>query len=247
MSRLLHGWGWLLLAIGCTSTGVGNPGTATVSLSLTSDSEVEPEADDAEQLPASNLRHAILVFGSISFLACEDSAQDVTIKEPLTVDLAKSRTLPKTMSVEAPEGGFCGIDATLAPAETPATLAGQSVFFSGLRSDGTLFMLYANMAGTLHMRPLGDEDWASEPEHGWLFAMRPRRWLTPSELDGEPVNEIDRVIAIDASQHPRLYAAIRARLGARSTLHLDLDDDGELDANERRGAALIGQGLDSLE
>ncbi len=247
---------WTVLAtsallLGCNSTGVGNPGTISQGLQVQGDLELEPEAGDAaEQLAAGALEHAILVFGQLRFLACDDSEDDVTLKGPIAVDLLTNRVLPESLEVPIPEAGFCGIDAPLTPAQRPAAMAGRSLFFSGTRSDGALFMLFANMEGTLHMRPRPGVEWPTDGAHAWLWVLRPRRWVLPSELqDAEPetLDDVDRVIAIDANRHSVLYELIRSRLAGRSTLHLDLDDDHRLDSEERSGDALLGQGLDQLE
>lgn len=241
-----------LLGIGCSSTGVGNPGVAAQSLMVSSDPEVEPNATDGgEQLDSSNLRHAVLVFGELRFVACDETEESKVFLGPVLVDLAQNRMEPASITLsETPASGICGIDAVLAPATTPASLSGRSLFFSGVRSDGTAFLLFANMTGTLRMRALPGVTWPIDGEHGWLWAMRPRRWLTPSELDTtetEPLDSVERVIAINVDRHPILYAAIRTRLAGRSTLHVDLNDNGQLDPDERRDQAFIGQGLDSID
>jgi hypothetical protein len=241
-----------IVLAGCSSTGVGNPGVA--SLTLTSDPTVEPAAADAtnepEQLPADALRHAIVVFGELRFLACDTSEADARVSGRFVVDLATNKSIPPIPSVPVPESGFCGIDATLAPALEPPALAGRSMFFSGVRSDGTLFLLFADMPGTLRMRPLDNTVWPLEPRHAWLWALRPRRWVQPSELEGvdsEPLDDVSRVIPIDVDRHRVLYTIIRERVAGRSTLHEDLNDNRQVDASERRGSALLGQGLDSLD
>ena len=61
------------------------------------------------------------------------------------------------------------------------------------------------------------------------------------------VSQVDRVIAINVNRHPVLYEVIRTRLAARSSLHVDVNDDGRVDAAERRSANVIGRGLDDLD
>jgi hypothetical protein len=238
-----------LLACGCTSTGVGNPGSsATATLAITSDADTEPGATDSTQLDAGQLKHAVLVFGQLTLIACDAAEDNVVLAGPYVVDLAQNRVEPAIPSVTAPDGGFCGIDAQLAPATSPASLAGNSIFFSGTRSDGALFLLFADMAGTLRLRPRNGLEWTTD--HAWLWAMRPRRWLSPAELDQSDTETLDgtgQVIVINVNRHPVLYTAIRNRLAARSTLHLDLNDNLELDSDERTGDAFIGQGLESLD
>lgn len=243
----------VLALVGCSSTGVGNPPVAegTLALTLTQDPTVEPEAtDDGEQLGANSLRRAMLVFGELRFIACDSSDSDEVLSGPFTVDLAQNRVEPPIGEVPVPQSGFCGIDGVLAPAVAPATLAGRSMFFSGLRADGTLFILFADMPGTLRMRPRSGAVWPAEDQQPWIWAMRPRRWLLPSELDAESPSVLEglgNVIAIDVGQHPILYSKIRARIARRSSLHLDLNQNGSLDSDERLGDAFIGLGLDSLD
>ncbi|HMA94616.1 MAG TPA: hypothetical protein VKP30_18120 [Polyangiaceae bacterium] len=241
-----------LFGLGCSSTGVGNPGFADQSLVVSSDPELEPNATDSgEQLDPSSLRHAVLVFGKLRFIACDPQELPVVVQGPIVVDLAQNRMEPASITIsEVPASGCCGIDAVLAPATAPASMSGRSLFFSGVRGDGTAFLLFANMAGTLHLRPLPGVTWVVDGEHSWLWAMRPRRWLTPSELDAaeaEPTDGVERIIAINVDRHPVLYNAIRARLAGRSTLHVDLNDNHQLDPDERLNQALIGRGLDSLD
>lgn len=239
----------VLCLAGCSSTGIGNPGVA--DLSLTADPDVEPDAgQDTEQLASNALRHAVLVFGELRFLPCDPSEADSVASGPFVVDLAQNVSEPKIPEVTIPPGGFCGIDATLAPATEPATMAGRSMLFSGVGSDGTLFLLFADMPGTLRMRPLPAVDWSSLDEPALLWALRPKRWVLPSELtasDAETLGRTKRVIPIDVNQHPILYTAIRARIARRSTLHLDLNGNGRLDPDERQGDALVGQGLDNID
>lgn len=243
---------WLglsLLLLGCSSTGVGNPGVA--QLSLISDPDVEPAVtDDAEQLASEDLQHAILVIQKLQFLACDSQEHDMVAAGPFVVDLAQNRCEPAIPTLTLPSGGFCGIDATLGPAAAPAALAGRSMFFSGLRNDGTLFLLYADMPGTLRMRPLSGIDWANGDDAHWIWAMRPRRWLLPSELadvEAETLGGVRRIIPIDVNRHPALYQAIRTRIAQRSTLHIDLNQNGQLDPDERLDDALIGEGLGSID
>jgi hypothetical protein len=221
---------------------------AEVQLTLTNDPSAEPGATDDAQLGANRLTHAIIVLGTIVFRSCDTSDDDVTLDGPFVVDLAQNRIEPSLPLVTVTEAGVCGIDATLAPATEPSALAGRSIFFSGTRSDDTLFLLFADMPGTLRLRPRIGLAWSTD--HDWLWALRPRRWLSPAELDASEPEETagqGRVIVINANRHPLLYGAIRARLGGRSTLHLDLNDNLELDDSERTGDAFLGLGSDNLD
>jgi hypothetical protein len=221
-------------------------------LELTSDPQVEPNATDAgERLDESSLQRAFLSLGELRFLACDSADADVVAPGPFIVDLIRNRVAPEVPEVSIPPSGICGIDAPLAPASDSSSFAGQSMFFRGLRSDGALFLLFADMPGTLRLRPLADVTWPPAREHRWLWAFRPRRWLAPTELDQSDTETLQgvRMIPIDVNRYPLLYAAIRARLAQRSTLHVDLNDNGRLDPDERFDDAFIGQGLalDSAE
>jgi hypothetical protein len=247
-------------AAGCSSTGVGNPGFQTQGLALTEDGEVEPNADDTQQLEPGTVNHAVLVFGELRFVACDSTSSDVVLDGPFVVDLLANRVEPEIPEIVWPEGGVCGLDATLAPATRPRLLEGRSMLFSGIR-EGTLFVLVADMPGTLRMRPRAGGEW-SPSEHQWLWALRPRRWVLPAELASETgdtgsavdavsdvvdTEGVDRVIAINVNRHPILYALIRTRLASRSTLHVDANDNGKVDESERAGGRFIGLGLDDIE
>ena len=265
-------WGWVLvagaaLAAGCGSTGIGNPGTgsATLSLTIVNDDDPEPGAADPEtELAADQLRHAVLVFGQLRWLPCEATDEPVVVPGQIVVDLATGRVEPELADVTVPPAGFCGLEAPLAPARAPATLVGRSVFFSGLREDGTLFLLYGSVAGTLQVRARPGVTWGTQDEEhvSLLWAQRPRRWLTPGEIedaDAVPVGDIEdldaiedtqaieRVIPIDADRHPLLLELVRARLAGRSTLHLDTNSNARLDPAERDDEAWLGSGLPELD
>lgn len=236
----------------CNSTGVGNPPHASVSLELVSDDHVEPETDGAGAvvLPEGVVTHAVLAFGEIRWLACAGTGGDVVIEGPVIVDLVTHRVEPSLPTVDVPSGGFCGIDAILAPVAESSALGGRSILFSGVRADGVAFILFADMRGTLRMRPRVDVDWDFEGAGEVLWALRPRRWVEESalnEADAETLGDAQRVVAIDVERHPALYQAIRARLAGASTLHLDLNDNGVLDPDEYDDSAWIGTGVPSLD
>ena len=55
------------------------------------------------------------------------------------------------------------------------------------------------------------------------------------------------VIAIDVDRHPRLYDAIRDRIGERSSLCADVNDNRRLDDGECDDENWLGQGLAGLD
>ena len=237
----------LLAALGCTSTGVGNPG---MTVTVVNDLTAEPQATDPTvALDASQVRHVMLAFGKLRFTPCDPSDGDITIPGPIVVDLATSKVEPNLPVIAIPPSGFCGLDAPLTTTAPSASMQGRSILFSGLRADGTLFLLYAAMSGTLHMRPEPGIVWDASNASSMIWALRPRRWLAPAELDAEPsdpLGAVSRVIVIDVNRHPVLFEAIRSRIGARSTLHNDSNGDHVLDDGERVNG-LIGEGLPSLD
>jgi hypothetical protein len=239
-----------LAAVGCDSTGVGNPGH-DLTVTVTNDLQAEPQATDpSEQLSSSEVNHAVLVFAELRWLPCDAAANIVRVPGPFVVDLATGRVDPPIPPIPTVSGGFCGIDAPLATAPAPAELAGRSLFFSGQRTDGTLFILYAAMGGTVRMRPVANAIWDAETTQHLIWALRPHRWLVPTELDTADTaifNNVQQVIVIDINRHPLLYAVVRNRIGGRATLHVDLNNNGILDADERAGAAWVGQGLASID
>jgi hypothetical protein len=242
----------MFLALGCNSTGVGNPGVSTQSLGVTSDPELEPAAASSEErLDEAQLQRAVLVLGEVRFIGCDSpDAYTVVATGPFIVDLARNQVKPVLPELTLPPDGLCGIDAVLAPARSSPEMSGRSLFFRGTRDDGTVFLLFANMEGTLRIRPRAGQSWDGASDVGLLLAMRPRRWLLPTELDESEPNSTEgerRVIAIDLDRHPILYGKVRSRLGGRSTLHLDWDGDTRLDARERQGDAWVGVGLDDLD
>jgi len=198
-------------------------------------------------LPQGAIAHAIIVLGELSFQPCDASVGTVfTVPGPFVVDLKEKTTTPELPVIEGTPSGYCGIDAPLAPASSPAALAGKSVFFDGYRADGTFFLVYANMIGTLRLRATPGTTWQGTSKPPLFFwALRPRRWLAPSELDSAEVTAYDthqRAIVIDIDRHPALYLAIRMRLAGVSTLYADANGNGVFDDADRRAVVGLGDG-----
>ncbi|HEX3854133.1 MAG TPA: hypothetical protein VHW01_24385 [Polyangiaceae bacterium] len=201
-------------------------------------------------LPLRAVKDAVVVFGELRFLPCDPSSGDVfRVPGPFIVDLKKKTTTPDIPGIADTPGGYCGIDAPLAPAMAPASLAGRSVFFDGYRADGTFFIVYANMTATLRMRAKPGATWmGQEPPPLFFWALRPRRWLMPLELnmvEPMPYDDHLRAVVIDAEHHPGLFSAIRRRLAGVSTLYADANGDGVFDDPDR--AAEVGEGLENAD
>lgn len=247
---------WLACLLGCTvlgceSTGVGNP-RSELTVSVTSDlNNAEPDAPDPTVvLDSTHLHDAVIVFGKMHWLPCDAADQPSVLPGPFVVNLITSQVEPNLPPIAVPPGGYCGFDAPLSTHASDAAMQGRSILFSGVRSDGTLFILYTGMQGTLHMRPEPGVVWTLSNAGDMLWALRPHRWLSLDELDNETSDAFGssrRVVVVDVDRHPLLYEYVRERIGARSSLHEDLNHNGKVDDDERSGAALLGVGLPSLD
>lgn len=252
---------------GTSSTGVGNP-SASFSLSIFNDeddadsvggspnaggapgeasagavNEAGAPSEPVEEVPLARgqVRRALLSFGELHFHPCNADLPDYVVTEPFVVDLIEKRTNRPLPEIPDVEGGYCGIDAKLAPAQREANLVGRSLFFSGTRADGTRFLLYADMQATLRLRAAGTGP-MSEKTPNLIWAMRPRRWLSKAEVDSADPELFDgeRTVVIDVDRHPLLFSKIRVRLAGRSALYADLNDNGVLDGDERASELMRG-------
>jgi hypothetical protein len=260
--KRLSALAWLLCA--CNSTGVGNPpAPAAMTLALVRDDELEPNpmtsagaggeggaAQPDPSLPQASIRNAIVVLGALRFLPCDAQDGVTELTGPFVVDLAQGRTEPEVPSVEVPESGFCGLDAPLSPAREPAGLLGRSLLFDGTRADGTPFLVFANVNATLRVRAPEGVSWRGgvSEDRSVFWALRPRRWLEPGELDQADATELpdgSHVIVIDIDRHPLLFRLLRMRLASRSTLYEDVNGDHVFDAEDRPG--ILGGGLEDTD
>ncbi len=226
-------------AAGATATPIGEAGSASV----------DPSAP-AEPLPLGAIQDAVIVLGKLHFMPCDKTQGTIfTVAGPFVVDLKRRTTTPEIPDIDATPGGYCGIDAPLAPAAEPAALAGRSVFFDGHRADGTFFIVYANMMATLRMRAKDGAKWegmADPPRFFW--ALHPRRWLLTAELNAADTTPYDthlRAVVIDADRHAALFFALRARIAGISKMYADANGDGVFDDPDRE--AEVGEGLDNAD
>ena len=263
--------GCLLLLGGCSSTGVGNPGIVSTSLELSIVNDTRDEAAGAagssgeagaageagasgagsdQELPQAAIQDAVIVLGELRFEPCDlDAGTEFVAHGPFIVDLKARTTSPEIPAIPGTLGGYCGIDAPLAPALRPPALVGKSVLFDGTTAEGTYFLVYANMHATLRLRATPGATWQGQEEPPVFFwALRPRRWLAASELKDAEVMQYQnhpRAVVIDADRHPGLFLAIRARLAGLSTLYADSDDNREFTNSDR--AFVVGEGLDDAD
>ncbi|HET9933689.1 MAG TPA: hypothetical protein VFQ35_23450, partial [Polyangiaceae bacterium] len=214
---------------GTSSTGVGNP-SASFSLSIVNDEEEAesggtanlggagesnagaPNDAGAPGVPADEvplargqIKNALLSIGELRFLPCVSGVPVEVVTMPFIVDLVEKRTYPALPKIRDVEGGYCGIEARLAPARRDPSLVGRSLFFSGTRADGTRFLLYADMQAKLRLRAPAGLPMAG-PTPNLVWAMRPRRWLTKAEVDSADTEMVEglRTIVIDVDRHPLL-------------------------------------------
>lgn len=229
------------------SGGAGGVGGVTAEGGATSEGGVTSEGGAGGQstaLPRASIEDALLVIGEVRFLPCELGESVVVAPGPFLVDLVRGGTSPDIPAVLVPAGGFCGLDAPLVPAQAPSRLVGRSVYFGGTRADGTPFRFYADVEATLRVRARAGIRWdaVATSTRSVFWALRPRQWLEPNELDALEAAQLDDGTgAIDIERHPVLLRAIRARLAGRSTLYDDANDDDLFDDGDR--SAPLGDGL----
>jgi hypothetical protein len=245
---------WLVLsglapfAGACESTGVGNPYRET-SFEIVATESPEPDAEDPNSgLAVDALEHAILVVAQFEFEPCDSNFDTVAVDGPFVVDLMAAKVEPKLPPVATPPGGFCALAAPLAPAKRPASLAGRSIFLSGRRADGAPFLVYVSADITLRAEARDGQAWGYDDPHPLLWAFRPQRWLEQSEADEAELEDAEgqRAVVIDADRHPLLYLAILARIGGRSDIYRDLNDNSKLDSTELDNG-WVGRGLGTTE
>ena len=228
---------------GMTDGGASAGGPALVGAG---GANTDAPSDDAV-LPRATIHNAILVIGAVRFLPCDTSDDGSVAIGPFLVDLLHGGTAPEIPAVSVPAGGFCGLDAPLAPAQAPSRLVGRSVYFDGQRVDGTPFRFYANVQATLRVRARAGVTWNGAPEGAMrsvFWALRPRQWLEPGELnalEATLLGDGTDVAAIDVERHPALLRLVRSRLAGRSTLYADANDDRAFDLADRD--AILGDGV----
>ncbi len=268
--------GCALALSACGSTGVGNPvEDQTLALGITVDDEHATPAPDAAlaadaaaaaeddggseatdagsgapatdaALPRGAVLDAVLVLGELRWLPCDTTRPPTVVQGPFVLDLISRRSEPAIPAVEVPAGGYCGIDAPLAPARRQAALIGRSLFFDGVRADGAAFIVYADMHATLRVRAPQAGGWDAGANRALLWAFRPRRWLAPPEIDSAettPWDDQRRAVVIDVDRHPALFLAIRKRLAGKSTMYADRERDGVVDAMDE----VVGFGSDDAD
>jgi hypothetical protein len=224
---------------GAVATAGADSGVAADAGGATGASE--PEDDP---LPRMSVQHALLVLGSVRWLPCDTTLEPVVLRGPFSVDLLGNvigeRTQPPIPAAVEPEGGFCALEAPLAP--------GRSLFFDGVRSDGTPFVLDANVEATLRVRRHDSSVWNAEMTPAVLWAFRPRRWLSRMALDQTPPmpaageDGAPSDLVVDVNRHPPLLGAVRRGLAGNSSLFRDLNENRRLDPEDRD--ALVGDGSD---
>ena len=223
-------------------------GASAVAASEAGSASSEPTAPPP--LPQGAVSDAVIVLGKLHFMPCDKTLGRIfTVPGPFVVDLKRHTTTPKIPDMEATSGGYCGIDAPLAPALAPAALAGRSVFFAGHRADGAFFIVYANMTATLRLRAKDGAKWEGMPNPPRFFwALHPRRWLLSTELntaDTTPYDNRLHAVVIDADHHPALFFALRARIAGISKMYADANANGVFDDADRQ--AEVGEGLDNAD
>jgi hypothetical protein len=234
---------------GAPTEAAGGDAGAAGAKAETAGAGPEIFVDDDDDLPRHSVTHAVIVIGELRWLPCDTTRDPSIAHGPFIVNLIgnliSEPTLPVIPDVIEPPGGFCGLEAPLTPASAPAELAGRSLFFDGNRSDGTPFVLYANVSATLRVRRHGSVVWDASATPAVLWAFRPRRWLSRMAIDQTtplPWDDGSSTVVIDVNRHPMLLAALRRRLAGKSSLFLDVNKNRNLDPEDRE--VLVGDGSD---
>jgi len=226
--------------------GAGGEGTpVVVDAAGAPNAGAEPLDDD---LPRMSVKHAMFALREFDWIACDSPADKTVVRGPFVVDLVNHTTEPAIPPVAEPAGGFCALEAPLTVVDAPASLAGSSLYFEGKRTDGTTFVLYAAVQATLRVRRHAAVVWSASDTPAVLWAFRPRRWLSRAALDAAsttPWDDGGAAVVIDANRHPLLFAAIRERLAGKSTLFRDLNENHELDPEDRN--VIVGDGSDDAD
>lgn len=238
-------------APGCALAGAGGDGDGDQgSLAVAGAAGADGGAVLDDDLPRASVEHAKLALGYVKWRPCDPALADdaPVVTGPFVVDLVQHTTTPPIPSVPELPGGFCGFDAPLAAVDGPADLAGRSLFFDGVRSDGTFFLVYADVRATLRVRRRAGVVWSARDTPAVLWALRPRRWLSRAALDAASTTPWDGgrlAVVIDADRHPLLLDALRRRLAGKSTLFRDLNQNHELDPEDRH--VIVGDGSDDAD
>lgn len=236
----------LPLLAACSSTGVGNPGQVTLAIA----SADEPPSPAPTPEPESGaLLRAVVVLAELRLVPCTVGDPPLRFPGPFVADLVAGTLVPRPPPLEA-MGSYCGLEAPLAPALRPASLAGRSVLLHGRRADGVEVLLYAALRGTLRARARSGRMEVGAAGAHWLWGLRPARWIERDELLAAPRTSLGdgrRFIVLDADRLPLLLEQVRRRLGGASTVYQDPDGDGRLSPAERAEENIVGEGSTEVD
>ncbi|MBK6848101.1 MAG: hypothetical protein IPG96_11400 [Proteobacteria bacterium] len=153
----------LPLLAACSSTGVGNPGQVTLAIA----SADEPPSPAPTPEPESGaLLRAVVVLAELRLVPCTVGDPPLRFPGPFVADLVAGTLVPRPPPLEA-MGSYCGLEAPLAPALRPASLAGRSVLLHGRRADGVEVLLYAALRARCgRARGAGGWRWARRARTG---------------------------------------------------------------------------------
>ncbi|MDD9945235.1 MAG: hypothetical protein OXU20_29600 [Myxococcales bacterium] len=244
--RLLSYAAALAWVTGCAATETGNP-VAMQRLALTAVSsaaqvQLEP-GGNAEVL----VEEAWIVLGDVRFIPgndCDsghDDAGRVDISGPTVVELLSD---PAPLSFEVEDREYCRVRLPLeradeVPRSAPEALEDHAVVLIGSLADGTPFEVRSRDKREAEVRSRSEPFRLGGAEAGLLLAFDVGRWLEGLDLAGAE-DDGDGRIVIDDDDNRDLLDQFEQNMREALELFRDLDEDGQLDDDERSNPLAVG-------
>lgn len=217
---------WLLVCLGGCGGGAIEPDFVLSYNARTSKSGVIL----GEQADRFSVSSVWLRLGEVTLTGdCGDAPIETTTDALGLVDHVDPAAEVQHLDVEA--STICALDTTLVvdpeATDDPEEVAGAAAALLGTLADGRAFQVLIREEIPLSL-VLADEP---VPATGnWLLSFDVAAWLDAKAL-AEPSGF---PIIVSSNTNPGIYAGILARLIYGVQLHLDADNDGQVDVTERR-------------
>jgi hypothetical protein len=214
----------------CTGTDVGNP---IVDVDFALLQTQSPYAVNQAWLAVDRIRLR-------SSAAC-DGAAEREFEGPFAVDLLAPGPAEQLAGLDVPSGGYCRFEvkwnafSSGLPPGTPPELVEASIAITGVRGDGTAFVLRSARDDELRLDAVAGEFTIDEATAALFVGLDTARLFTGVDLDAAVVDP-DGTIYIDGQNNPTLLDAFDLNLRDAASLFDDDDGNGELDANESDAA-----------
>lgn len=215
--------GWLAF-VGC-GTETGNP-AGDVSLLYNARSQVpelvslEPGAD------TTSVSAAWLRLDPVELSLDCKGKPDATFDALGLADHAGDDAFEQLSTI--PDGPYCALETTfVVDEEGEGIAAGASIALEGTLADGRAFEVVVPETVDVSL----DIDGAVRPDAGsWLITFDVGTWLDPdalADLPGDPVS-------VSPTDHAAVYDTLLERIAPGVQLHLDVDGNGAVDAEDPR-------------